>query len=597
MKLNPKETGKTLVHKIKSFKPKSLWIKIRSFKLSDLKKIKKWQAVVAILVVVTIIGGITAVVRSTNAKEAMKVVAVDTTVEKRDITSSITGSAVVNPKDQYSITALVSGDVLTANFEQGDVVQEGDILYEIDASDAQTSIENADISYQRSQMDYNKAAENYANLTVKSKIAGTVKTLYVKRGDSVSQGTKIADIYDDSTLTLTITFNDADAANISKGMSATVRVSSNGEILSGTVTDVNASGFASTGNTKVRKVKISVKNPGVLMNTETATAEVNGFACSAAGTFEYATEKTITAENSGDIDAVYVSEGDKVSVGTKLVHIDSDTVEDNLTSSSLSLRSSALSRQNAQDKLDDYTITAPISGTVVMKNIKTGDKLDNSNMSTEMAVIYDMSSLECELSVDELDIKNVEIGQSVVITSDAVEGKAYHGEVLNVSINGTTSGGVTTYPVTIVITDFDEDLLPGMNIDVEITTSQAKDVLAVPVTAVNRGNIVYVKGEKTEENDRAPEGYKSVKVETGVYNNEYIEIKSGLNEGDVVYTPQIQSAATDVFSDMAGMMGSMGGGMPGGMGGGMPQGGMSGSRQGGNMGGNRQSGGMPGGMR
>lgn len=588
-----KETGKKLVHKIKDFNPKVLLTKIRSFKLSDLKKIKKWQAAIAALVVVAIIGGIAMGVRSGNAKEAMKVVAIDTTVEKRDITSSITGSAVVNPKDQYSITALVSGDVLTANFEQGDVVKEGDILYEIDASDAQTSIENADISYQRSQMDYNKAAENYANLTVTAKIAGTVKTLYVKRGDSVSQGTKIADIYDDSSLTLTVTFNDADAANISRGDSAIVRISSNGEILHGTVTDVNASGFASTGNTKVRKVKISVKNPGVLMNTETATAEINGFACTGAGTFEYAAEKTITAESSGDIDEVYVLEGEKVSAGTKLVHIDSDTVKDNLTSSSLSLRSSALSRQNAQDRLDDYTITAPISGTVVMKNIKAGDKLDNSNMSTEMAVIYDMSSLECELSVDELDIKNVEVGQSVIITSDAVEGRAYHGEVSNVSINGTTSSGVTTYPVTIVITDFDEDLLPGMNIDVEITTSQAKGVLAVPVTAVNRGNIVYVKGEKTEENDRAPEGYKSVQVETGVYNNEYIEIKSGLNEGDIVYTPQIQSTATDVFSDMAGMMGGMRGGMSSGMGGGMP----GGMPSGGNMGRESRQSGMSGGMR
>ena len=212
-------------------------------------------------------------------------------------------------------------------------------------------------------------------------------------------------------------------------------------------------------------------------------------------------------------------------------------------------------------------------------------------MSTEMAVIYDMSSLECELSVDELDIKNVEIGQSVIITSDAVEGKTYHGEVSNVSINGTTSGGVTTYPVTVIITDFDEDLLPGMNIDVEITTSQAKDVLAVPVTAVNRGNIVYVKGEKTDENDKAPNGYKSVRVETGVYNNEYIEIKSGLKEGDIVYTPQVQAAqsSTFPFGAMGTMPGGMSGGMPSGMSGGMPQGAMGANRQSG-MSTNRQGG-------
>lgn len=562
-------------------------------KLSFLKS-KKWRIVIIVALLIIIAVGIIAGIIFSKSKSPVKIIPSDATVERRDITSSITGSAVVNPKDQYSITAFVSGDVLSADFEQGDVVAEGDVLYRIDSSDAQNSIENADISYQRSQLDYNKASENYSKLTVKSTIAGTVKNLYVKRGDNVSQGTKIADIYDDSSLSLTVTFNDADAQNITRGMAATVRISSNGEILSGTVTDVNSSGFAAEGNTKVRKVKISVKNPGVLMNTETATAEVGGFACTGAGTFEYAAEKTIVAESSGDIDEIYVSEGDKVSSGTSLVHIDSDSVRDNLTSSSLSLRSSALSRQNAQDKLDDYTITAPISGTVVMKNIKAGDKLDNTNMSTEMAVIYDMSSLECELSVDELDIKNVEIGQSVIITSDAVEGRIYHGEVSNVSINGTTSGGVTTYPVTIVITDFDEDLLPGMNIDVEITTSQAKGVLAVPVTAVTRGNTVYVKGEKSDENDRAPEGYKSVKVETGVYNDEYIEIKSGLSEGDVVYAPQVQFTNKDVFSEMmtgmGGMRGGMGGGMPSG---GMPSGGMSSGR----MGGTGQRSGMSGGMR
>ena len=529
---------------------------------------------------ILIIGGILAVIAVIffglsrgNNKPELAVVGTEGKVERLDITSSITGSAVVMPKDQYSIKALVSGDIISANFEQGDVVKEGDVLYQIDSSDALNSIENADISYRRSQMDYDKAQKNYNNLTVKAPFAGTVRNIYVKTGDQVSTGTKIADIYDDSTLTLTVPFNDADAKDIMTGDSAMVRISSNGEIINGTVVDVASSGYVTTGNMIVRTVKIKVTNPGALTNTETATAEIGNVSSSSAGNFEYAASKTITAEASGEIDNIYILEGAKVSSGTAIVHIDSDNVADNLTSSSLSLRSSALSRENAMDKLDDYTITAPISGTVVAKNIKAGDKLDNSNMSTEMAVIYDMSSLECELSVDELDIKNVEVGQSVIIKSDAVEGKTYHGEVQNVSINGTTTGGVTTYPVTIVITDFDEDLLPGMNIDVEITTSQAEDVLAVPITAVNRGNVVYIKGEKTEDTDRAPEGYKSVRVETGVNNNEYIEIKSGLSEGDIVYIPQVQSSR-EGFA-MGTMPGGMGG-MPGGMGG-MSGGGMSGA--------------------
>ena len=542
----------------------------------------KRKKIIVIAVVFLFVLFLTLGINAGKNKSVMSPTYIETTAEKQDITSSVTGSAVVNPKDQYSITALVSGNVISANFEQGDIVEEGDILYEIDAADAQTTIENADISYQRSQLDYDKAVKNYNNLNVKSTISGVVKNLYVKVGDSVNAGTKIADIYDDSYLTISLTFNDSDAKNIYVGDIASVRILSNGETLSGTVTSVNSKGYATTGNTLVRTVKIKVENPGVLMNTEAATATVGGFACISSGTFEYISEKTILAEAGGEIDALYVTQGSRVSNGTSLAHIDSSTVSDNLKSSQLSLKSSMLSRDNAQKKLEDYTITAPISGTVVTKNVKAGDKLDNSNMSAEMAVIYDMSSLECELSVDELDIKNIEIDQNVVITSDAVDDRQYTGRVSNISINGTTSGGVTTYPVTIEILDFDEDLLPGMNIDVEIITSKATDVLAVPVSAVNRGNIVYVKGEKTEENDNAPDGFKSVKVETGVYNNKYIEIKSGLSEGDIVYVPQIKSSGDE--NPMAGMMGGMasmhGSGMSSRMpsGAGMPPGGTGGMR-------------------
>lgn len=191
---------------------------------------KKKKIIIILLIIVAVIAVVLGI-RFGKSKQAMAPQGIEVTAQKQNITSSITGSAVVNPKDQYSITALVSGDVITADFEQGDVVAEGDILYEIDASDAQTTIENSDISYERSQMEYDKALENYNDLTVRSDISGVIKTLYVKKGDSVNAGAKIADIYDDSSLILTLTFNDADAASFYVGQQATVRVSSNGETL------------------------------------------------------------------------------------------------------------------------------------------------------------------------------------------------------------------------------------------------------------------------------------------------------------------------------------------------------------------------------
>lgn len=114
-----------------------------------------------------------------------------------------------------------------------------------------------------------------------------------------------------------------------------------------------------------------------------------------------------------------------------------------------------------------------------------------------------------------------------------------------------------------------------MNITAEIVVEQAQDVLAVPVSAVQRGNIVYVKDASvtTAPNKNIPVGYKEVKVETGFSNSTYIEIVSGLSEGDVIFVPYTVSSGSAIFNAMMNMSeqmnmegmsphGNMGTGMP-----------------------------------
>lgn len=352
---------------------------------------------------------------------------------------------------------------------------------------------------------------------------------------------------------------------------------------------------------------------------------VGDLACNDVGSFEAVAKRTILSKVNGTVSGVWVVKGDYIMTGSTIATIDSDTVDNQtrdaeialreatirqessrleqldaddysakLKSARLQLDDALLQREKVYDQLEDYTIKAPISGTVVAKNKKAGDKIEggasgsaSSSGSNTLAVIYDMSSLCFQLDVDELDVKSVSVGQEVRITADAVEGKIYRGVVENVSINGTIgTNGVTTYPVKVRIQDFDDNLLPGMNIEAVIEVASAENVIAVPSGAVNRGNTVYVKGNKDDENDRAPEGYKTVAVELGISNDNFVEVKSGLNEGDVVYvTPSSGSENTMMFP-------RMGGGMPGGApGGGMPGGA---NRAGG--GGNRP-GGAPGGGR
>ena len=124
-----------------------------------------------------------------------------------------------------------------------------------------------------------------------------------------------------------------------------------------------------------------------------------------------------------------------------------------------------------------------------------GDTLDATNGQTTLAVIYDLSDLTFDISLDELDIDQVAVGQTVNITCDSLENAGtIEGVVTKVSVAGTTENGVTSYPVTVQIDNPPEDLLPGMNVDATIVVDEAPDAIAVPISAVQRGNIVLCQG-------------------------------------------------------------------------------------------------------
>lgn len=171
-----------------------------------------------------------------------------------------------------------------------------------------------------------------------------------------------------------------------------------------------------------------------------------------------------------------------MSNGQQLCTLTGDSVGNAIENARISLNNASASLENAQDQLNNYQITAPISGTVVTKMAKAGDNVDSGSL----CVIYDLSCLEMTMSIGELDISDVAVGQTVQITADAVEDQGYTGVVTNVFVAGTTTGGITTYPVTVRIEETD-GLLPGMNVDAEkIIVEEKLDVLSVPSSAVNR---------------------------------------------------------------------------------------------------------------
>ena len=460
-------------------------------------------------------------------------------VQRQDLTVSVSGSGTVTPIESYQVSALVTGEILESPFEDGDQVEKDQLLYRIDPGSAQTALQQAQLSVQQAQMNYDTLA---SSLQVKAIGGGVVQTLHVQEGDLVSAGTAIADITDTSTMTLTVPFQAGDAAHISAGQTAQVTLSGTLETLTGTVESVAPADQVGNGGALVRQVKIRLANPGALTETTSATARVGTYACASGGTLSPRLRQTITAAASGEITNLNVSVGSRVSAGTVLAAIGGESAENSLADAALAVQNAQLSLQSAQEALDSYTITSPISGTVIEKNLKAGDQL-NGGDSGAMAVIYDLSQLELQMDVSELDIGQIQPGQTVEITAEALPGQTFTGVVEKVSVNGTTTDGFTTYPVTILLSEYG-DLNPGMNVSAHIIVERAENALCVPAEAVNSDGTVLVAGEGAFAEDGVtiadPSKIESRPVTLGRGSQDFVEITSGLEEGETVLLP-IQS--------------------------------------------------------
>ena len=509
---------------------------------------KNWKWLVPVLCV-AVAGGVF-LLRPQQAKPAsVDASYTEAAPERRDVTNTLSGTGTLNPANTYTVKSLVDGKVLTGTIEEGDIVEESNVLYTIDSSDASTNFEKAEIAMQQAQRSYDKVVDRQY---VRAEVAGVVSSLKVTKGDEVTSGQEVAVIRDSSRMLLTLEFPAADAANFSVGQSAAVTLDGTFEQLDGTVTSVSGTDALSAGNLLTRTVTITVKNAGGLTTAQAATASINGVSSIGSATFAYQAERTLTAQAAGTVTSINVQEGSEVAKEDIILGLSGDDLTESIQSASESLRSAEISMQNLQDAMNNYTITAPISGTIIEKDAKVGDAVKAGDT---LCIVYDLSYLEMSINVDELQISSISVGQKVQITADAVPDKTYVGTVTRVSMKGDTSGGTTTYPVTVRIDETD-GLRPGMNANAEIVVAQAKNALVVPNAAVVRGSYVLVTKDSPSAANadtamEAPEGFVYVPVKTGVSDDDYTQIVSGIQEGDTIgYDPS--SVSSDSYYDDGG---------------------------------------------
>ena len=471
---------------------------------------------------------------------------------RRDIVNVYDGSGTINAADSYTVKSLVTGTVLTADFELGDSIEKGDILYTIDISDVENNLASAQLSVEQAQRNYDDTADMQ---NVRTRISGEVSSFAVAAGDAVQAGQTVATIRDTSVMLLAVDFPAAEAQSFVAGQAAQVMPDTTFETLNGTIRSVSGADPSGDASLMTCTVTIAVPNAGSLTTAQAAVAQVNGVSSLNSAHFTYQREETVVAAASGTVSELCVKEGSTVRQDDVILRITGKDLDKQTKNAADSLRAAELQMSSAEKTISHYTIDAPISGTIVDKKVKAGDKLSaNDTAMQNLCTIYDMSYLEMKLNVDELKIRSLEVGQEVDITADAVPGETYKGVISSILVAGTTANGSTSYPVTVRIDDMGE-LLPGMNATAKITTASVKNVLALPNAALVRGSYVLVTKDSpsaanAETSMTAPDGCVYVKVTTGISDDDYIEVKSGLQEGDTIAYDNSSVSATDFYSNM-----------------------------------------------
>jgi HlyD family secretion protein len=199
----------------------------------------------------------------------------------------------------------------------------------------------------------------------------------------------------------------------------------------------------------------------------------------------------------------------------------------------------------AKASLDTAAISAPFDGVITAVEVREGDLVLPNTMAFR---IDDLNHLRVDVGISEVDISQIQIGQPVKLVFDAIQGKEYQGEVLEVSPVGILQQGLVSFQVSIRVTDADEEVRPGLTAAVQIVVRQVEDALIVPNRAVR-----WVKGEQViyispGGEEAATQDLIRVPVVLGASSDEYTEVLEwDIQVGDYIV---LNPPSISIFEEM-----------------------------------------------
>ncbi|MFO7815188.1 MAG: efflux RND transporter periplasmic adaptor subunit [Halanaerobiales bacterium] len=248
-------------------------------------------------------------------------------------------------------------------------------------------------------------------------------------------------------------------------------------------------------------------------------------------------EHGLSFSTQGTVSSVKLEEGETISKGDILIELKNNKeklelvrAENNyenlqINGTENAIEEARLNYEIAEENLKETQLKAPYSGVVTELLVQKGDYI---NSGQKVATLIDNTNYEVDAKIDESELADLEIGQDVEISMEALPGLELTGQLTEISSKAESTSGVVTVPITVLIDSVNNSFKPGLSADMDIIVKVVNDEIIIPVTAiVNREGKKLVQKVVDEETEM-------VEVETGLTDGLRIVVQSGLKAGEEI---------------------------------------------------------------
>ena len=512
------------------------------------KKRRKYIRLLAVVLVLAILAGV--LLKLFGGQGGGDSQVVTDIVQYGAITSTVQGSGLTKAKSSETITLTTAGTVVDVLVNEGDTVTAGTPLFTIDSPAAESAVQKARSDVEGYEKQLSQAQKDIAGLNLSPSYPGKLmETVTLNPGDPISKGQKVAVLSDDTRLRLEQYYSYAYAGALYAGQKVNVSIPAMMTSIPGTVEAVHMVSRITPEGSKLFSADIIVENEGALTAemVASATVTVGGETVYPyeAGKLEYYRTGDLVSTVDGTVISSSLVDYLQVTPGQVLVRIDGEESESQLFTIQQSLDAARAELETAEKNLANCNATAPIDGMVIGLTILPGDEIA---ANTTVVTISDTSVITVSANVDERNISYIKPGMPVDLDQWGTPG---FGTVETVSLSSTVNNGVATYPITIAADNADGSLQVNSYVDYTITASENDNCLILPLQCVRTVtqedgtslSVVFVKGDRPDNavdtpmmDEEIPSGFWAVPVEIGISDNFHVEIKSGVEEGDEVFT-------------------------------------------------------------